>query len=277
MYALYAPRERCYAHAIDDAGCPRNRLYWKSALQARKVFEGRVDAFEYYGDTILWQYLNVAIPHIIAADLRAYRQLGVREMQVLGFGAYSLWAHGLNLATFAYLSSGMETDVEAAIARFARERFGAEAEERMVAYYLALEEAQAGYLGFCPYEDEWMHDLRGFSRPSPGYAEHRRRVAESREQFQEIAEMLAQAAAHCKGDPFVENQRAEQAHLEITRIELGQLDMRLAVGERITNGDPADWTEEERTRRAAARQRQWEIAQTVPKEIRGQAFGALTA
>ena len=275
VYALFAPRERCYAHAIDDESCPRNRLYWKSVRRAKEVFEGRVDAFEYYGDTILWQYFNVAIPHVIAADLRAYRSLGVREIQALAFGTYSIWAHGLNLATFAWLSSGMETDVEAAIARYARERFGKQVEGRMVAYYLSLEKAQAKYLGFCHYEDEWLHDLRGFGRPSPGYKKHRRLVAESKEEFKRLAEVLAQAEAHCQGDPFAKNLKAEQAHLEITRIELDQLDTRLAIGERITKGGAAHTTAEEAARRVAARQRQWDIAQGVPVEIRGQAFGAL--
>jgi hypothetical protein len=275
VYALYAPRERCYAHAIDDASCSRNRLYWRSMLHARDVFEGRVDVFEYYGDTILWHYFNVAIPHVSAADLRAYRQLGVRVVQALMFGTYSLWAHGLNLATFAWLSSGIETDVESAIARYARERFGTEIEDCMAAYYLALEKTQSQYLGFCQYEDEWMHDLHGVGTPSRWYSKHRQRVTESREQFQRLSEMLAQSAAHCKGDPFVENLKAEQAHLEITRIELEQLDGRLAIGERITNGESGHWTEEEIAGRMTARQRQWDIAQTVPIEIRGQAFGAL--
>jgi hypothetical protein len=274
VYALYAPRERCYAHAINDAGCPRNRLYWRCAQRAKEVFEGRLDVFEYYGDTILWQYFNVAIPHVIAADLAAYRSLSPREIQALAFGTYSIWAHGLNLATFAWLSSGMETSADAAIARYARERFGPQVQDRMVAYYTMLEKAQANYLAFCRYEDDWLHDLRGFGKPSPGYAEHRRRVAEAKELFKQLAEMLTQAAAQAKGDEFVRNLAAEQAHLEITRIELDQLDMRLAIGERITSGGSGAWTEQEESRRVVNRQWQWGIAQKVPAEIRGQAFGA---
>jgi hypothetical protein len=274
VYALYAPRERCYAHALDDDACPRNRLYWKSALRAKEVFDGRVDVFEYYGDTILWQNFNVTIPHVIADDLRAYKRLGVREVQALVFGSHSMWAHGLNLAVFACLSSGLESDTDAAISRYARERFGGKMERRMVEYYLALEKAQSQYLGFCHYEDEWLCDLRGFGAAlSRGYAEHRQRVARCAEPFRDLAEMLSQASGQCESGPFLANLKAEQASLEITRIGLEQLALQLAIAdERIVSEGIRKWTEEETARQLAARRRQWEIAQTVPVEIRGQAF-----
>ena len=276
VYALYAPRERCYAHAIDDDTCPRNRFYWQSALRAREAFEGRVDVFEYYGDTVLWRGFNVAIPHVIAADLRAYQRLGVREVQALVFGTCSLWAHGLNLAVFACLSSGLESDTDAAIARHARERFGRKIERRMVEYYLALEKAQSLYLGFCHYEDEWMHDLRSFFAPSRGYAEHRQRAARCAEPFRELAEMLSQASDHCEGGPFLANLKAEQASLEIARIELEKLELRLAIAdERIVTEGTDVWTEEDTARQSAAQRRQWEIAKTVPVEIRGRIFVGL--
>jgi hypothetical protein len=275
VYAEYAPRERCYAHAIDDPACPRNRLYWQSLLHAKEVFEGRVDVFEYYGDTILWHYFNVAIPHVIAADLAAYHRIGAREVQALAFGTYSLWAHGLNLAVFALLGSGMETDVDAAIARYAGERFGASAASAMVAYYQALEAAQADYLGFCGYDDSWMQDLRWLSVPSPWYGEHRHRVAASQEAFGQVAELLAAAVARGQGEPYVAHLKAEQVHLEMTRIELVQLDARLAAAERATAGASRPPTEQETAQRVATRQRQWELGLSVVPEIRGEAFGAL--
>lgn len=275
VYALYAPRERCYAHAIDDPRCRRNRFYWNSLLRAKELFGDRVDVFEYYGDNVLWHYFNVAIPRVIAADLRAYRRVGVREIQCLTFGAYSLWAHGLNLAVFAWLASGMETDVDAAIARYARERFGARAEGRMVEYYRRLERIQAGYLGFCGYADDWICDLRGCWGKSMEYAAHRRRVATCRAQFPVLTDLLALAAPRVRGKSFATNLRAEQSSLAITRIELEQLDMRMDSGIRFTAGARNAWGEKEKASEADARQRQWEIAMTVPESIRGQVFGAL--
>ena len=275
VYGLYAPRERCYAHAIDDAACPRNRRYWSALRDAVTCFAGRLDVFEYYGDTILWQYFNVAIPHVIAADLRAYREMAVREVQALAFGTSSLWAHGLNLAVFAWLAAGIETDVDSAIARYATERFGPEACDDMVAYYDALETAQAGYLGFCGYEDDWLHDLRGGGAASPWSGEHRRRTAESRTAFAALTDMLDAAGGRCRGETFRDNLRAEQAHLRLTQIELEQLEMRLAMGEQAFQGDAKADPDDRQRRQDAAHARQWEIAQSVPPEIRGQAFGAL--
>lgn len=277
VYALYAPRERCYAHALDDATCPRNRRYWQDALRARNVFGGRLDVFEYYGDTILWHYLNAAIPHVIAADLRAYRHLGVREIQALTFGAYSHWAHGLNLATFAWLASGAERDADAAVARYAREQFGATFDDAMMTYYLKLEEASRLYLGFCGYADEWMDDLRGFTKPSPAYPEHRQRVAASAELLAHLSVELGRLMTQGMADDVRANMQAEHAHLEITKIELQLLAVRLAAAERANAGGSPALTDAEKTQRNAARVTQWQIAQSVPAAVHGQAFWALAA
>ena len=58
VFLLNAPRERCYAHAMDDPDCLRNRGEYRPAWQRlRELFEkdGRRNshAFEYYSDT-LW-------------------------------------------------------------------------------------------------------------------------------------------------------------------------------------------------------------------------------
>ncbi len=277
VYALFAPRERCYAHAIDDDRCPRNRFYWKCLQRAQKVFEGRVDVFEYYGCTTLWYYCNVAIPRVIARDLRAYRAAGVREVQALVFGAHSLWAHGLNLAVFARLASGQAADVETAIARFAEERFGRSAAPAMADYYAALEEAQAGYLGFCDYADDWMSDLRGFwvGMPSPAYAGHRARTAACRDKFKAL-DLLLEKVARTGADPeHAPHLAAEHAHLRATRLQLEQLDLHLAIGKRYSKGGSADMTPEEEQRWRACRRAQWELVRSVPENIRGQRHGAL--
>ena len=113
----------------------------------------------------------------------------------------------------------------------------------------------------------------GSAGPRPG-TEHRQQLARSREQYRELADRLATAAAVCRDDPYVAHLQAEQAHLEIMRIELEEIDVRLGVGERATAGEPARPTEEA-AQRILSRQRQWGIAQTVPAAIRGEAFGAL--
>jgi hypothetical protein len=87
--------------------------------------------------------------------------------------------------------------------------------------------------------------------------------------------MLEHAARQADSSTAQAHVQAEQASLAITRVELEQLELRLAIGQRWTEGGSGEWTATEQERRTAARQRQWDLAQRVPIEIRGQAFGAL--
>ena len=69
----WAPRERCYSHAIDDAACEINPRYLESLKRYLEIFDGRGHVFEYYADAILFGGLGFATPSIVARDLRAYR------------------------------------------------------------------------------------------------------------------------------------------------------------------------------------------------------------
>ncbi|MGH7879500.1 MAG: DUF4838 domain-containing protein, partial [Candidatus Binataceae bacterium] len=85
----WAPRERCYSHAIDDPGCATNPRYWDSLKRYIDLFDGRGHVFEYYADAILFGGLSVATPSIIVRDLRAYRGLGLDSISCLTFGRHS--------------------------------------------------------------------------------------------------------------------------------------------------------------------------------------------
>ena len=88
----WAPRERCYSHAIDDSACEINPHYLESLKRYIEIFEGRGHVFEYYADAILFGGLGFATPAIIARDLRCYRALGITSISCLTFGAYSVLA-----------------------------------------------------------------------------------------------------------------------------------------------------------------------------------------
>lgn len=76
VVALWAPRERCYAHAIDDPVCEKNAVeYWQPYEGVLRVFGGepaRVSIFEYHSDAILFK--GLAPPHVrvLPGDARAY-------------------------------------------------------------------------------------------------------------------------------------------------------------------------------------------------------------
>ena len=50
----WAPRERCYSHAIDDPACAINPRYLESLKRYIDIFDGRGHVFEYYADAILF-------------------------------------------------------------------------------------------------------------------------------------------------------------------------------------------------------------------------------
>jgi Domain of unknown function (DUF4838) len=101
VWAEFAPRERCYAHALDEPSCATNGRY-RSALEAHlEWFDGRVEAFEYYGDAILFGGCAVPLTSVVARDLAYYARVGVHGVSCLTFGRYSLWAYGVNHEAFA--------------------------------------------------------------------------------------------------------------------------------------------------------------------------------
>jgi hypothetical protein len=97
----WAPRERCYSHAIDDPACDTNPRYLESLKRHIDIYDGRGHVFEYYADAILFGGLAFATPEIIARDLRCYRALGIDSVSCLTFGAFSALAYPVNLECFA--------------------------------------------------------------------------------------------------------------------------------------------------------------------------------
>ncbi len=118
----WAPRERCYSHAIDDAACAVNPRYLDSLKRYIDLFDGRGHVFEYYADAILFGGLGFATPAIIARDLRAYRALGIAGVSCLTFGAYSVLAYPVNLEAFARGTQSPDFDPDATLADVAARR-----------------------------------------------------------------------------------------------------------------------------------------------------------
>jgi len=106
VVAEFAPRERCYGHSLNDPACVTNRRYATALERHVELFDGRVRLFEYYGDAILFFGCTVPLTAVIAADMEYYRRLGIADILMLQFGAFSLWAYPLNFLTFANCTMG---------------------------------------------------------------------------------------------------------------------------------------------------------------------------
>ncbi len=136
----WAPRERCYSHAIDDPACEINPRYFESLKRYLDIFNGRGHVFEYYADAILFCGLGFATPAIVASDLRAYRRMGITSISNLTFGAYSVMAYPANLEAFVRGSRAPDFDPAAALDETAAGRHPQCAPE-MAAAYRAVERA----------------------------------------------------------------------------------------------------------------------------------------
>ncbi len=143
----WAPRERCYRHAIDDRECEINPRYLRSLERYIELFSGRGHVFEYYADAILFGGLSFATPAVIVRDMRAYRRLGIESISCLTFGAYSNLAYPVNLETFVHAARSLDINATAArdAAAGARHRACAAA---MRDAYSALERASALVLDY---------------------------------------------------------------------------------------------------------------------------------
>ena len=88
MFLLYAPRERCYAHRLDDPACERNKFYLDSLKGWVRQFKGIDDShtFEYYFDQILFRGLHPFLPDVILGDMLVYERAGIESHMSLQVG-----------------------------------------------------------------------------------------------------------------------------------------------------------------------------------------------
>jgi hypothetical protein len=82
---FYAPRERCYAHALNDLKCDLNRKYAAALENGLPTFgSARAEVFEYYVDEILYENMpNPPLAEVLTADLQYYHKLGIPAVGAL--------------------------------------------------------------------------------------------------------------------------------------------------------------------------------------------------
>jgi uncharacterized protein DUF4838 len=227
----WAPRERCYSHAVDDSGCETNPRYLESLKRYLELFDGRGHVFEYYQDAILFGGLGFATPSIIARDLRAYRAMGITSISSLTFGAHSVLAYPVNLDAFARGTRSPDFEPKAILADTAAERHPTCA-PAMAAAYGAVARASAKVLSYAD-----------VMRPVMVPAKARTKAAELREATAALGEAIEAADRIVRetNEPLV---RAESELWQYGREVLGAiadyLDARATSGaQRRTKGEDA--------------------------------------
>ncbi|MFB6219014.1 MAG: DUF4838 domain-containing protein [Halobacteriaceae archaeon] len=131
-----AAYDRSYADPID---APGENEYYADAFRAwRAAFDGPLRAHEYYRK-YSWHSLPVVLPELLAADLAAYRELGVDG--ILSYPEAADWlTYELTHLLEAAMAWDTDLDVAAYTGRYREERYG-RAADAMAEYFDCVERA----------------------------------------------------------------------------------------------------------------------------------------
>jgi hypothetical protein len=103
-FLLFAPRERCYGHALADESCGINDRYLHALKEWMEKYKDTNDAhtFEYYLDRVLFRGLFPFLPQVILDDTAVYEKEGIESHITLHTGsAFEPRLMMLNLPVFA--------------------------------------------------------------------------------------------------------------------------------------------------------------------------------
>jgi len=211
---LFAPRSRCYGHALNSADCEVNSVIYQGLRKYMEIFgEKNAATFEYFGDSLLYCSVAASIPWIVGADMEEYFRLGVGEAGCLMFGGYTWWAHPLNLYVFAKMAFNIETNVEDLMLDYVRNMFPSASGE-MLTYYRDLEKAVGLLLSF----SDWRYRI---ARQEPK-EDLMLKVEEALSRIEELQRRMERLSARLTGQESQRLQR-EKSILEVTRLFISSL------------------------------------------------------
>lgn len=162
--ALWAPRSRCYAHAIDDPRCRNHAEFWApyTGLLARFGNDNsRISVFEYYSDAILFKGLAPTALRVLPADARAYAA-GAHNLQDLMVGNRPWEGPPWHAWWMARCAWNPAANPEAELRRFCDSAFPANA-AAMTAYYAEQDRAYHLLLDLHDLQPIARHDILDFS------------------------------------------------------------------------------------------------------------------
>ena len=206
LLGMYAARERCYTHNVNESDCGRNSGKYSNLTKLAKQFDTLI--FEYYTDMILFNKMSICTPWQITSDLRAYRSLGVGRVSCLTFLRYTNWAYPVNLYTFARASWDTNYRFADDCKSFCAYLYPGHG-HIMENVFTQQERASAMFLTFCAYVDDCC-DLRMIpNQPRDFHEGHIRRIQES-------AALLSSCLSQMECDGMI----IEKEILKITILEL---------------------------------------------------------
>lgn len=202
-FLLYAPRERCYAHALDDASCPRNRFYLEALDAWIEKFKGIDDAhtFEYYFDQLLFRGMHPFIPDVILEDMRVYRTRGIECHMSLQVAGHAI-APDFNMLVFARAAWDEGMDTQKAIADLAN-RMSPEFPESWISYLSARSGIYADALRMCHHNIGIYLDYRWLPETTHPFGDEMAKTYERSARELEKAAAALESAQRENGSPPV--------------------------------------------------------------------------
>lgn len=164
--ALYAPRNRNYACAIDDPRCPRNLDgHYAELIGLRETFAKRPNSlavFEYYSDAILYRWLDPPNLRILPQDAMAYRAAGVFDYGNLAVTPRPWIGPTWHAWWFARCAWDPNLNARSELERFCSAAYGTDG-PRFARLYETLDDAYRELLDLGELERIPRHDVLDFS------------------------------------------------------------------------------------------------------------------
>jgi hypothetical protein len=217
---FYAPRERCYAHALNDPKCPLNQRYSKALEHALPTFgAAHAEVFEYYVDEILYENLQPPLPEVLQADAQYYHQLGIPALGALMTNTSEFQTPMVNMCLYPQVLWSVHADLRAKLLDYARIYFG---DPAMATYFEELGSGLKDVLKICQYVhpgDAWdSQELTNESDDALG--DHVRGIREGVEgPLAQAVLLLDSALGHAGSQVYSRRLENEKRQLDFTLLQ----------------------------------------------------------
>ena len=231
---FYAPRERCYAHALSDPACDLNQKYATALEKGLPAFGPQnAEVFEYYADQILYENMtNPPLPEVLSGDMRYYHQLGIPAVGALLTNTSNFVTPMANMFLYPQALWNPARNLADSLDEYATLYFG---DARMHGYFRDLTQGLGDVLKVCRYEhpgDAWDH-TRLEQESDGALAFHVRGLQDALEgPLALAAATLDQAARDSQGKSFAKRFAGEQVSMKFTLLQ-ARLYFHLLKGEQL--------------------------------------------